>query len=281
MTVFFDHFPDRGYICAHRGERSTAPENTLLALEKARLSGADLWEFDVQCAASGEPVLFHDDSLERTTDIADHPGLRLRKSASLGTFQLSELRTLNAGSWFIRDDPFGSIASGEVRESELSLIRAQQIPLLQEVLTLAARYRFPFNLEIKDLAGTPADGKIVEQVLAHLRQSGTENLVLISSFRHAYLRQVKQINPGVATAALALKKHPPQLLNYLQELQVEAYHPNQNIADAELIRYLVDAGIRVNLWTVNDIDQARRLAEAGATFICTDWPQKMVSALAR
>jgi glycerophosphoryl diester phosphodiesterase len=281
MAAFFDYFPDRGYICAHRGERSTAPENTLLALEKARLSGADLWEFDVQCAALGAPVVFHDDSLERTTDITDHPELQARKSAPLTAFQLSELRTLNAGSWFIRDDPFGTIASGEVTEAEFSAIKAQKIPLLPEVLSLAARYRFPFNLEIKDLAGTPADGTVVAQVLTHLQQSGTENLALISSFRHQYLRQVKQINPAVATAALVEKKHPSQLLDYLRELQVEAYHPAQNIADTELIRYLVAAAIRVNLWTVNDADRARKLAEAGATFICTDWPQKMVGDLSR
>lgn len=280
MSIFFDHFPACGYICAHRGERSTAPENTLLALEKARLSGADLWEFDVQCAALGEPVVFHDDSPKRTTDVADHPELQARKSAPLTAFQLSELRTLDAGSWFIRDDPFGTIASEEVPASELSMIRAQKIPLLQEVLALAARYRFPFNLEIKDLTGTPADGTVVAQVLAHLQQSGTEQLALVSSFRHAYLRQVKQINPGIATAALVEKKHPPQLLDYLRELQVEAYHPDQNIADAELIRNLADAGIRVNLWTVNDVERARGFVEAGVTFIYTDWPQKMAAALA-
>jgi glycerophosphoryl diester phosphodiesterase len=276
VSSFFDRFPSTGYICAHRGARSIAPENTLMAWEKARSCGADLWEADVQATADGELVLFHDHTLERTTDIIMRSEFSDRKPWNLAEFTLEELKNLAAGSWFLQSDPFATIAQGEVSRDEFSAIREQQIPLLQDALQDCRKYDFPLNLEIKDQTGTAADGTIVRQVLALLKSTDTGQLVLISSFNHDYLRQVKQLNPSIVTAALAENKHPDNLLDYLQDLDVDAYHPDQLITDAALIRQLVNAGMKVNLWTVNEVERAQYFIAAGATFICTDWPQQMV-----
>ena len=275
MSRFFDRFPATGYICAHRGARSIAPENTMLALEKAHLCGADLWETDVQATADGELVLFHDHSLKRTTDVGVLYAFSARRSVKLADFTLAELKKLDAGSWFLRADPFGTVASGEVCEDDLSTIKNQRIPALSEALAYCRKHDFSVNLEIKDQSGTAADRTIVGGVLAQLKTTKTESLVLISSFNHSYLRQIKQLNPAVATAALVEKQHPKNLLNYLRALNVEAYHPDQRITDPQLIRQLVSTGMRVNIWTVNEQNSAHAFTAAGATFICTDWPQRM------
>jgi len=57
------------YLVAHRGQMETFPENTLVALESALLSGAVYIEFDVQCTADGQLVVIHDTELFRTTGI--------------------------------------------------------------------------------------------------------------------------------------------------------------------------------------------------------------------
>ncbi len=273
---FFDRFPAAGYICAHRGACSIAPENTLLALEKARLCGADLWETDVQVTADGELVLFHDHTLERTTDVVTQSVYSSRNPWNLADFSLVELQQLNAGSWFLETDPFGTIAAGDVARDDFSAIEAQQIPLLGDVLNACRENDFPVNLEIKDQAGTAADEIIVGKILSLLKTTRTEQLVLLSSFNHDYLRQVKLLNPAIATAALVEKKHPENLLDYLRDLGVDAYHPDHLITDAELITQLIAAGMRVNLWTVNGVERARYFSVAGATFICTDWPQRLI-----
>ena len=272
---FFDQFPATGYICAHRGARSIAPENTWLAMEQARRCGADSCEIDVQMAADGELVLCHDATLERTTDIAEHSEFSDR-SWNLADFTAAELATLDAGSWFLQSDPFGTVAAGEVSEELFSEIRNQKIPLLREVLEECRKYSLPLNLEIKDQTGTAADGLIVGKVLNCLKETKTEDMVLVSSFNHNYLRQIKQQNPTLPFAALAKKQHPDNLLIYLRELGVDAYHPKQLITTVAQVRELVAAGIRVSLWTVNDLDQAKDFIAAGATFIYTDWPQRMV-----
>ena len=276
MSNFFNRFATAGYICAHRGARSIAPENTWLAMEQARCCGADLWETDVQMTADGELVLFHDSTLERTTDIVSHVEFSARQPWNLIDFSRIELASLDLGSKFLQTDPFGTIATGEISLSLFPKIRTQRIPLLADVLKDCRNNNFPLNLEIKDQTGTIADGQIVGKILDCLKESQTEDLVLISSFNHNYLRQVKQLNPVITLAALVEERHPENLLPYLHALDVDAYHPDQLITDTALVRELVAAGMRVNLWTVNDSGRAKDYFAAGATFICTDWPQQLV-----
>ena len=67
----------RPLVIAHRGARDVAPENTLAAFAAAAAAGADGIELDVTRCASGEIVVIHDDTLDRTTDgsgpVADMP----------------------------------------------------------------------------------------------------------------------------------------------------------------------------------------------------------------
>jgi len=276
LKDFFEKLPATGYVCAHRGARSIAPENTAMAFEKARLCGASLCETDVQATADGELVLFHDHTLGRTTDVASLPEFAGRSPWFLRNFTHAELQKLNAGSWFFQSDPFGTVAAGGIPAEDVKSIRAQQIPLLRDVLIYCRTYDFPLNLEIKDQSGSAADRTIVAQVMKMIEVTRTESLVLISSFNHDYLRQAKQLNRTVATAALVENSHPESLLSYLRDLAVDAYHPDQLITDPALVRQLASDGIRVNLWTVNDPELARDYIAAGATFICTDWPQRLV-----
>lgn len=275
LKPFFQHFSAPGLVCAHRGARSIAPENTSLAMVKAQACGADLWETDVQLTADGVAVLFHDDTLVRTTDILDRDAFRGKTALRLTEFSWAELAALDSGSWFIHTDPYGTIQSGEVAQEGLPLIAQQSILRLEEALRYCRQHDFPVNLELKDQRGTAADGRIVATVLELLRQTGTVELALISSFNHDYLRQVRQQAPELAIAALVEGAHPPELVNYLRTLGCDAYHPDQRLIDADFVRQLSAAGMPVNPWTVNDDAQALELLDAGAFFICTDWPQRL------
>jgi glycerophosphoryl diester phosphodiesterase len=128
--MFFDHLLKNALICAHHGVRSIAPENTLLAMKKAKECGAHCWETDVRVSKDDELVIFHDATLERTTDIAIHKMFRNREHYRLDHFTARELRPLDAGSWFLTDDPFDTVDSGEVVDRKGDLIREQQNSLL-------------------------------------------------------------------------------------------------------------------------------------------------------
>ena len=77
-------------IIAHRGDLSTAPENTLPAFQRAWDAGADGVELDVRVTRDGKLVVFHDRTLERTSN----------GRGPVSNFTLTEIRSLDVGSWF-------------------------------------------------------------------------------------------------------------------------------------------------------------------------------------
>lgn len=273
--MFFDQLPGFGYVCAHRGARSIAPENTMLAAEKAVACGADFWELDVHKAADGTLIVFHDDLPDRTTDIMSHPDLAGHEPWATTAFTVSQLSSLDAGSWFITADPFKTIQRGEVLESEFAAIRGQRIPTLTEALEFTVQNQFPVNVEIKDQINSPGDLAIVKDVVELIATIGAREFVLISSFNHEYLREVQRLDSGLPLAALQEDKHPDDLIGYLRDLDVTVYHPDKALTDAALVRTLRAADIAVSPWTVNDMNQAKQLLQAGVFSVITDFPQSL------
>ena len=114
------HTGTRPLIWGHRGASDSAPENTLAAFKAAVRVGADGIELDVMHCGSGEIVVIHDDSVDRTTNASGH----------VGTMPLDTLRMLDAGARFAPG------FSGEI------------IPTLEEVLDTVG-HRVRANIEIK------------------------------------------------------------------------------------------------------------------------------------
>lgn len=277
MSSFFDHIPDFGAICAHRGVRSLAPENTMAAFELAVKCGAHLLETDVQMTVDEQLVLFHDRGLKRTTNIATHPAFAGRARKALTSFAYAELQALDVGSWFFDKDPFGTLAEGIIDAAAQKQIKRLQIPSLRDLLIFCRNHKVPVNLEIKRQLPVARARRRIEVLLELLDDLDCRHLVLLSSFHYDDLRRVKQLCPQLPTAALAEYRHPSNLLACLQDLQVAAYHPAEYLIDAGLVSLLREYGIRVNTWTVNDKQRYAELAQLGVTFICSDWPQRMVA----
>lgn len=277
MSRFFEHIPVKGAVCAHRGARSIAPENTLLAFELAQRCGAHLLETDVQMTADEQLLLFHDRGLKRTTNVTDHPFFTGRTRKALASFTCQELQSLNAGTWFLDKDPYSTVSRGIVDATTRDRIGTQKIPLLRDLLQLCRAHSFPVNLEIKRKLPLQRARRRIEVLLDLLVATDCQSLVLVSSFDHNELRWLKQMCPQVSTAALTEIVHPDNLLDYLKSLRVEAYHPAEKLVDAGLVSLLGVHGIRVNTWTVNDEQRFAELAQMGVTFICSDWPQFMVA----
>lgn len=106
-----ERVPGPPWILGHRGAPRLAPENTLSSLQVALELGLDGVEYDLHACASGEPVLIHDETLERTTDA----------SGPVAQLTLAELAGVDAGGWFAKR------------------FRGEPLPLLEEALTLPGR----------------------------------------------------------------------------------------------------------------------------------------------
>lgn len=259
---------------AHRGARSLAPENTLLAARRGFECGADLWETDLAVSRDETLILFHDDRLGRTTDVA--ACFPERREAPFTAFTLEELRRLDAGSWFVETDPFGQVAAGAVSPEAQRSCRGAVIPTLEEALVLTGELNWRLNLELKVLPPPMADFPIVERVLAMIERVGfaTQALV-ISSFNHAWLKEVQVRQPAIAVQAL-VGYHTDRPLAW-GDMSYETYNVRSTLITPAEVQAKVAAGLAINLFTVNEPETMQRFAAAGASGIITDFPQRLAA----
>jgi len=141
---------------AHRGASSTAPENTLPAISQAVAARADFVEMDIRLTEDGVPVILHDQSLRRTTDVEEvFPG---RSPWAVDDFTLTEVRHLDAGGWRSVD------------------YRGAAVPTLDDALGELAGSPAGVVLEVKDpemYGGVTGIGsKIMSVVMSHPRWAG-------------------------------------------------------------------------------------------------------------
>lgn len=257
---------------AHRGARSLAPENTILAAKKGFEIGADLWELDVAMTKDGELVVIHDDTLERTSNAAEV--FSTRRPWNVVDFSFADLQTLDFGSWYNKTDPFGQIASGAVSTQDQQSFVGIKIPTLKEALKFTQDNNWKVNVEIKDHAGTFADATIVEKVVALIGEIGFEKSVMISSFNHDYVKRVKKANPAIKTAALT-NAEVADWLAIIKSTGADAYNPSVKYVKAEQVAAVRAAGKDVYVWTVNDEATMKSLIKMGVSGIFTDYPQRL------
>ncbi len=98
--ILSDHNIPYPAVIAHRGASIVAPESTRPAYEIARETGADYFEADVQMTADGELIIFHDETLERTSNVEEVFPDRINDE--IGEFTLEELRQLDYGAGLMK-----------------------------------------------------------------------------------------------------------------------------------------------------------------------------------
>jgi glycerophosphoryl diester phosphodiesterase len=173
---------------------------------------------------------------------------------------LKQIRALDAGGWF--GDRAAKTFSGE------------RVPTLKEILDFAKEHDIIFYLEIKS---GPAWG-IEHAVVAALRDQNASARIVILSFDPATLDSVHRLDSTMMTGFLC--EHPS---NDLVERTVRA-GARQLVARGDLITTAVvdkahHAGLQVVAWTINEVDQMRRLVAEGVDGIITDYPDRLLSVL--
>jgi glycerophosphoryl diester phosphodiesterase len=259
---------------AHRGARSLAPENTLLAARRAFECGAHLWETDLAVSRDEVLFLFHDDLLGRTTDVAvRYPD---RKDGLYTSFAFEELRCLDAGSWFVDSDPFEQIAAGAVGLDDLNECRQAVIPTLEEALVYTRDMGWQINLELKKLPAPMAAFPVVERVLAMIARVGLAmEAICLSSFNHAWLDEARSRQLDIRVQALVgYEKSGPLVWG---DMHFDTYNVRSTLISAEKVRERVASGLAINLFTVNEENRMRQFAAAGAAGLITDFPQRLAN----
>ncbi len=129
-------------------------------------------------------------------------------------------------------------------EADFTTIRGAQVPTLAEALEFTLRHKLPMNLEVKDQIHSPGDMSIVGDVLAEIRRAGAEDLILISSFNHDYLREVRRLGSTIPLGVLTEETHPDNIPEYVRSIGAQCYHPDADITPDDMVRELVAAVLK-------------------------------------
>jgi len=289
---------DRPAIIAHRGDSFHAPENTLEAARLAWKAGAQAWELDVRLTRDGDPIVIHDDSLIRTTDVAARfaGDPRGRDGFRVSDFDHDEIRSLDAGSWFVSSTggPRSARAFGTLDDLDPSWIDHYRsgsviIPTLAEALTLTAELDWLVNIELKSFP-EQASG-LLDSVLDLIKETNTADRVLISSFDHRdvehcdYVGREYALGILVETPLYCVHEYVSRLVHADTVNMSAAYlgsqsivyrrHPASLLLARRVVKDLKVQGISTLVYTVNDHRPgglAQHLAEIGVNGLFTDDP---------
>ncbi|MFT4257004.1 MAG: glycerophosphodiester phosphodiesterase family protein [Pseudoxanthomonas sp.] len=219
-------------IIAHRGASAAFPENTMAAFEGAIAAGADMIELDLTLCASGEFVVIHDDTLDRTTN----------GSGLVCDWTWNDLRSLDAGSWYSTE------FSGE------------RIASVEQVLGSIAP-RVPVNLEVKphfQIDQVESFKASLRNLVLSIEKNGLYGRVVISSFNYYVLRWLRRIDGNVRLAFLYSQAR--MMLDPVwacKEIGAESCNMNYMKISEDLLERLHGNGIKCFVYVVND-DRKKR-----------------------
>lgn len=248
---FFDPMPR---VVAHRGDSAHFPENTLSAFLSACTLGVDVIETDVHLSKDGQLVIWHDETLDRNTDgagrVEDHT--------------LAELKTYDAGYTFTPNNgetfPFRG--------------KGVQLCTLREALEACPNQRFNIDLKSKDPAIVDTFIEVIHSVQAIKR-------IVAASFHLSNLKLLRKKAPDILTSVTTLEVVPLLALQKLHLLsgkkhsiifQVPTRQWGIEVVTPSFIQTMHNRGSIIQVWTINEEAEMKRLYQMGVDSVMTDKP---------
>lgn len=243
--------PAARLVIGHRGAAAYAPENTLASFQLALAQGADALEFDLRRSRDGLAMVFHDPTLERTTD----------GTGPLAALTASELQRLDAGRHF-------TDLAGATPYRGTGI----RIPTFQEVLR--AFPGVPLLIEIKEV-------EVQEAAAAILREEGAADRAVVAGDDWHALTAFREppfhlgaSRRDITRLYFGLGAPDDRCVNYA----VPEFHYGLPIPSRRFVRRAHARGATVHVWTVDDARSALRWWRNGANGLVTNRPDAIHSA---
>jgi glycerophosphoryl diester phosphodiesterase len=249
----------RPLVFAHRGGCALGPENTIAAFDLGLAAGADGLELDVQLSSDGVVVVCHDRTLDRTTGA----------SGLVAALTADELARIDAGCRYVDRDgryPFKERGVG--------------VPALGDVLRRYADIPIIVEMKINSAA-------MGQAVVRDVKAAKAEGRVCAAGYGQRAIEAVRAVLPEMATSAchpevrLAVYRsmahwpvrHPPYRM-----FQVPEHAGLVRIVSPRFIRHAHEAGTLVQVWTVDEEPDMRRLLAWGVDGLISNRPDLAVRA---
>ena len=238
-------------VIGHRGASTEAPENTLAANDLAFQQKADGIEVDVRLTKDNQLVCMHDKSAFRTAG----------KKNLIKESTLNQLKSLDVGKWK------GEKWSGEA------------IPSLHEVLS-------EMPLDKKIFIDVKEGIETIDPLIEDIQKNKLDpKYISIISFHQEVVKRVKQAMESLTVNFLIAFSSPKEFLD--EEVLLKLLEFNLDGVGAEshsrlsrnFVELISEKNKKVHVWTVDDINQAKKYKEMGLSSITTNVPGLIKSAL--
>ncbi|MEC9492802.1 MULTISPECIES: glycerophosphodiester phosphodiesterase family protein [Flexistipes] len=239
-------------IIAHRGSNLKAPENTVSAVKQAWLDGADGVEVDIRLTADKNVVAFHDENTKRVTN-AEY---------EINKYSFNFLRNLDCTLQKDSENISDKIpvieeiveATKDGKELFLEIKCGKEIikPLKEKLA-----YIFPFDKKKLNIIS------FLPEVLVNIWSSFHEikTYKLIDLDRNPNMNYLSAVNEAVKNGITGLG------------ISGEFYRCRQMVILAK------SAGLKTNVWTVDDTEAAVKYQEIGLDYLTTNKPVLMKKTL--
>ncbi|USK71170.1 glycerophosphodiester phosphodiesterase [Peribacillus asahii] len=240
---------------SHRGASGYAPEHTLVSYQMGEKMHGDYIEIDLQMTKDGQLIAMHDEKLDRTTN-----GTGLVKD-----YTLAEIKQLDAGSWFNEKYP----------ESASPNYEGLQVPTLEEVFK-----KFGKNARYYIETKSPETYPGMEKELLRLidKYDINKKSLLIQSFSPQSLKVMNELDPSVNLIQLISYKNYAVITDD-EIAAIKEYAmgvgPNHTYLNEEYVQKVVNSGLELHPYTVNDKDRMKQLIDWGVTGMFTNFPDKL------
>ncbi len=206
----------------------------MMSFRKAMALKVDMIELDVHVCSTGEIVVIHDETVDRTTN----------GSGAVSDLSLSEIRELDAGL-------------------------GEKIPTLDGVMDIFFG-KVGINIELKGKGSYRPVGKTLEKYLANKEPKHGD--LLVSSFKPDELLDLSDLGQDIPMGYI-LEDHVEMGLEFASEIGAWSVHPRKDLLDVQLMNEVRSRGLKVLTWTVNDQNWLKKVTTLGVDGIFTDDPE--------
>lgn len=226
-------------MVSHRGYSHYYPDNTIAAFLAAANYGAKAVELDVRKTSDGALVVYHDETVAKLTgNPKDTKGIK--------KYTLAQVKSFDNGSWF--DPKFAGA----------------QVPTLDEVLSIFEGTNITLFVEIKDEG---RGKKFATEVYQCVKSHGLLDQTVFSSFKYAYLKQIKDLNYCQPT----MKLTGTGALDLPHRCPADYYGVNMSVCDPTVVRVYHESGALVYAYAPQTAVQGMALQNMGVDGFITDY----------
>lgn len=228
-------------LVGHRGARGEAPENTLASFQVAVEAGVPEIELDVRLSADGHLIVVHDKEIDRTT----------WNKGTVQRYTRAELNLLDAR----RNTPGWHSATG--------------IPSLSDVIQFCPpTMRFQFEVKTDTRAALAAKASKLKQLIDEMQ---LHDRVMVTSSDSVFLRMLGTISNNIKRGYVCQYRYL-RPTHRARTLNCEWVIAHYSLINERMVRRAKRKGLRLSVWTVNDLNEAERLVALGVDSIITDFP---------